>query len=86
MDVRIRTAASFGVSVCLFVCLLIGYTVTRPANLMLLAKVGNYGKQFGIQELHAGYKDKIQSVSCNLPRVHKCKNNILFVSLLHDFD
>lgn len=56
----------------LFVCLLIGYTVTGPANLMFLAKVGNYGNQFGIQELHAGDKDAIQSASCNLPRVHKC--------------
>jgi len=56
----------------LFVCfLLIGYTVTRPANLMLLAKVGNYGNQFGKQEIHAGDKDRIQPVGCNLPKVHK---------------
>ena len=66
-DVRIRTAASFGFSV----CLLIGYTVTRPANLMLLAKVGSYGNQFGIQQLDAGDKNTIQSVSCNFPRAHK---------------
>ena len=39
---------------------------------MLLAKVGNYGNQFGVQELHAGNKDTIQSVNCNLARVHKC--------------
>jgi hypothetical protein len=39
---------------------------------MLFAKVGSCGNQFGIQQLHVGVTDTIQSVSCTLPRAHKC--------------
>lgn len=80
-DIRIRTAASFGVSV----CLLIGYTVTRPADLMLLATVGRYRNQFGIQQLHTRDKDTIQSVVTFQGLINVGKNIILFVSLLHNF-